>query len=193
MAINERTIRRIIREEAARVIAEEEGADRCSSGGDFYESRRRRGSLVEGRAIRQMVRAETLRILRESSDDEPEYDKPYKGPYPKLVGAVVPNEFDLEFAEEFGGGEGPKTAHQAKRALLGLSREWNRVDDLGEDLEDIRPEFDEIFGEENYSLSRNKLDPRRIDVTLYDYPGEYGGGELPYEAFWEPDKGWTEN
>ena len=43
-----------------------EEADRYSSGGgDFYESRRRRGSLVK---------------------------------------RVVPNEFDLEFAEEFGGG-----------------------------------------------------------------------------------------
>jgi hypothetical protein len=40
-------------------------------------------------------------------DEEPDYDEMYVGPVPTsaLVKRVVPNEYDLEFAEEFGGGE----------------------------------------------------------------------------------------
>lgn len=46
-------------------------ADRYGGGGgDFYESRRRRGSIVESRKLERIVRAETLRIIRESEDEE---------------------------------------------------------------------------------------------------------------------------
>lgn len=60
--------------------------------------------------MRRIIKEEAGRVLREMSgpDDEPDYDAMDVGPVPSsaLVKRVVPNEFDLEFAEEFGGGEG---------------------------------------------------------------------------------------